>query len=305
VRIPFRYDSDEHLLEAMRFCAAIDLEAPNGQRVDRLISLQFPGYGIRHSHHVVWLMHQHRRAYELFDETTATAEEFRFRDDIRTYDREALGLAQKRFANSERVAERLQHYLQLDAEPLHHPPPFWEHFRCEDAQPYLFFPSRLETLKRQELMIRAMRFVRSPITLLLAGDGGQGEQLRSLATAEGVDNRVRFLGAISEAEKIAFYARCLAVCYPPFDEDYGYVTLEAMLSKKAVLTCSDSGGPLAFVQHEINGLVASPEPRDLATAIDSLAQQRDRTRRMGETAYRCYQELELSWDRVIDRLLQD
>ena len=39
----------------------------------------------------------------------------------------------------------------------------------------------------------------------------------------------------------------LGVIFPPLDEDYGYVTLEAMLAAKPVITCTDSGGPLEFV----------------------------------------------------------
>ena len=43
------------------------------------------------------------------------------------------------------------------------------------------------------------------------------------------------------------YAHSLGVIFPAVDEDYGYVTLEAMLSSKPVITCADSGGPLEFV----------------------------------------------------------
>ena len=63
------------------------------------------------------------------------------------------------------------------------------------------------------------------------------------APDEGVAARVRFLGEIDDDTLIELYANALAVVYPPFDEDFGYVTLEAFLSKKPVITTSDAGEP--------------------------------------------------------------
>ena len=48
---------------------------------------------------------------------------------------------------------------------------------------------------------------------------------------------------ISDEEKLRLYANCLGVIYPPLDEDYGYITLEAMLAQKPVVTTRDAGGP--------------------------------------------------------------
>ncbi len=47
--------------------------------------------------------------------------------------------------------------------------------------------------------------------------------------------------------------------YPPFDEDFGYVTLEAFLARKPVVTCTDSGGPNEFVVDGVNGYVCEPD----------------------------------------------
>ena len=69
-----------------------------------------------------------------------------------------------------------------------------------------------------------------------------------MADKLGVSKKVKWLGFITEQEKIDLYAKARAVVYPPADEDYGYVTLEAMLSSKPVITCSDSGGTLEFVR---------------------------------------------------------
>ena len=62
--------------------------------------------------------------------------------------------------------------------------------------------------------------------------------------------------------------------YPPFDEDFGYVTLEAFLARKPVITCTDSGGPTEFVVDGVNGCVCEPSPEAIAAAIDQLARER-------------------------------
>jgi hypothetical protein len=100
----------------MAFCDGYDLSAPNGQRVDRVLSLQFPGYGMRHPQHVVWLMHQHRAVYELFDPREATPALHRLR---KTSSRTTGGRCRRSaFANSRRVAERLRQYNSLESTPL-------------------------------------------------------------------------------------------------------------------------------------------------------------------------------------------
>jgi glycosyltransferase involved in cell wall biosynthesis len=62
-----------------------------------------------------------------------------------------------------------------------------------------------------------------------------------------IEPRVEWLGQ-SQRKKRALYAHTLGVIFPPVDEDYGYVTLEAMLASKPLITCTDSGAPLEFVQ---------------------------------------------------------
>src|SRR6187455_2875782 len=73
LRLPFKFSPESDIERLMAFCDGYDLSAPNGCAVDRVISLQFPGYGMRHPRHVVWLMHQHRAVYELYDEREATS----------------------------------------------------------------------------------------------------------------------------------------------------------------------------------------------------------------------------------------
>jgi glycosyltransferase involved in cell wall biosynthesis len=303
MRLPFQFAPEQAIHNVMSFAEQLDLTMPNGQRVDRVISLQFPGYGVQHPQHIVWLMHQHRAVYELFDPGKAGPEQFRLRDAVTAFDSRVLQKARHRFANSPRVAERLKVFNSLDSEPLLHPPALASFFRCAPAQPYIFYPSRLETLKRQELLIRAAALTRSDVGILIAGTGGQEPAYQELIAKLNLQNRVKLLGHITDAEKIAFYANCLGVFFGPFDEDYGYITLEAMLSAKPVITCTDSGGPLEFVVDQQTGHVVEPTPQCVAAAIDALAAATTKAEKMGENGLQHYRSKNINWNQTIEQLL--
>jgi len=109
---------------------------------------------------------------------------------------------------------------------------------------------------------------------------------------------------ISEDQKIESYARSLGVLFPPLDEDYGYVSLEAMLSSKPLISCSDSGGPLEFIEPGATGLVADPTPESMAEAMDTLWENRDGAEKMGVRARELYAGMRISWETVVAHLLQ-
>ena len=304
LRLPFRFSPEQDIVRAMEHAASLDFVRPNGVTIDQVISLQFPGYGVVHPDHRVWVMHQHRAVYELYDAAEASAELTRLRGQVIAFDNAALSRANRVFANSRRVAQRLSDFNRIAATPLYHPPAQADSFRREDALPFVFFPSRLETLKRQSLLIEAARRMRSSLKIVLAGDGGQRDALLALIERHGVGDRVALIGHVTESEKRAFYSRALAVAFPAFDEDYGYITLEAMLSSKPVITCTDSGGPLEFVRHGETGWVERPDADALARRLDWLAAHPREVAEAGLRGREAYQAADISWPRVVDALTQ-
>lgn len=308
LRLPFRFSPESDIRHLMDYVDSLDMSAPNGVTIDRAISLQFPAWGITHPEHTVWVMHQHRACYELWKDgpgkqDEATPEQRELRDAVQAFDNRHLGNARRLFANSQRVAERLEHYNGLKAAPLYHPPFGAEHFRCEEEWGYVFCPSRLESLKRQDLLIEAARHLKSPARIIIAGEGGQRERYQQLIQRHGLQQTVKLVGRFTEAEKLAWYAHSLAVFFGPFDEDYGYITLEAMLSAKPVITCRDSGGPLEFVEHEETGWVVEPDPLEIAAAIDAAWENSARTAEMGRAGQAAYHRAGISWQQVVSTLL--
>jgi glycosyltransferase involved in cell wall biosynthesis len=147
---------------------------------------------------------------------------------------------------------------------------------------------------------------RNPVRLVVAGTSDHpdyDDKLQSLARKLKVQKRVEWLGGVGEDEKRSRYASALAVVYPPVDEDYGYVTLEAMLASKPVITCRDSGGPLEFVVDQTTGLITDPIPEALAAAFDFVWENRDQSKAWGQAGRNRYEGLNLSWANVIQKLL--
>ncbi|WP_151704826.1 glycosyltransferase family 4 protein [Nitrincola alkalilacustris] len=305
LRFPFRFSPETAISDLMRHCEGLDMNLPNGVQIDKVVSLQFPGYGVQHDDHRVWVMHQHRAVYDLFDAEQASPELKALKQEIEAYDLAAFSRATKLFAESHTVAKRLQTHNNLIAPPLYHPPYGESHFYHADPYPYIFYPSRLETLKRQSLLIQAARYMRSPVQILIGGVGGQQENYAREIEQAGVGDRVHLIGRFSDEEKYALYARSLAVFFGPYEEDYGYITLEAMLSGKPVITCTDSGGPLEFVKNGETGLICPPEPQAIAEAIDSLHSQRRYSTEMGHNARHHYRAMNIRWSHVVETLLQE
>ena len=310
VAIPFKWYPPERILDQMLACRLFDLTETAGTRVDRVIGLKFPAYLIPHPNKVLWLLHQHRTAYDLWDhplgDLIQAANGLQVRDAIREADRQLIPEALAVFTIAANVSRRLQSYCGIDSTPLYHPPQDAGQFYCADAEDYFFFPSRLNALKRQALALEALAKTAQPVRLRFAGSAdtpAYAEALKETARRLGVSGRVEWLGAVGDEQKRDLYARALAVVFPPLDEDYGYITLEAMLSSKAVITTTDAGGPLEFVRGGSSGLVVEPTPEALATAMDTLWENRAQAARWGKASREQYDDMKISWHNVIHRLL--
>ena len=302
--LPFSYSSEALLERAVGFWDALRIKDLDSSDVDRVICIKFPGYYLQHSNKSVWLTHQHRVFYDLagtaHDPGSANPT---LRDEVRRLDTKHLGESQRLFTISKNVSARLLRHNGLKSDVLYHPPPGAESFTEGGIFPFIFAPGRLEGLKRHEILIRAMAKAPVGLRAIVSGEGGLAGHLQALAQELGLADRVEFVGHISDDLKRRLYANCLAVYFGPFDEDYGYVTLEAMLSAKPVITFRDSGGPCEFVLHDETGVVLDPDSDALAEALHQLWEDQAKARAMGRNGKAHYQDLDLRWDRIVDALV--
>jgi glycosyltransferase involved in cell wall biosynthesis len=306
VSLPFKWYPKEEILPHAAAWRLLDLSTSNGQPIDAVIATKFPSYFVRHPAKVTWLIHQYRAAYELcgteYSDFTHTELDVGLRERLVCLDREMLGESRRVYTISRLTAARLEKFNAVAAEPLYHPSRLADRLHAGPYGDYVLSVGRIESIKRVDLVIRAMRHVDPGVRLLVAGEGTQQEHARRAAEDAGVTDRVTFLGAVSDDVLVDLYAGALAVPYVPFEEDYGYVTLEAFLSRKPVITAHDSGGPLEFVEHGASGLVCAPAPEPLADAINRLAADRALAASLGDAGYG--RARTVTWDGVIERLLE-
>jgi glycosyltransferase involved in cell wall biosynthesis len=195
------------------------------------------------------------------------------------------------------VAERADHFPNGRDVFVAHPPTQLPVVPGKRGD-YLFTVSRLDSVKRVKLIAEAMGHVQADVELRIAGTGPDLEALRELAAA---DRRIKVLGRVPDTELLALYAGARAVAFIPYLEDYGYITLEAMLAGKPVITCSDSGGATELVRDGVTGLIVDPSPQAVGAAIDRLWSDKRATKRMGAEALTVARGV--TWDRVVEELL--
>jgi len=308
IKLPLKWYPPQEAINSCLAWRLLDLTASNAQKIDGVIATKFPSYIIKHPNKVVWLIHQLRSAYDLahtpFDDFMSYGKMGEIvRTKIHDIDNRCLDESKKVYTISQNIANRLWRFNKIKGEPLYHPPPLMGRYSSESSEDYIFYPSRLESVKRQELVISSMKYLKSDLRLKIAGTGSQLENYKILAKEYKVADKIDFLGYVSDDDLLEIYARSMCVAYVPFEEDLGYVTLESFLSKKPVITCKDSAGPLEFVEDGINGYVVEPSPEKIAESIDKLYRE-NTYKAMGERGYNKVNNMNLSWDIVIERLME-
>lgn len=274
----------------------LDLSAYDG-----VISTKAPSYAIRHQNHICYLVHTMRVFYDMFEHefpnpSSALSEQRKF---IQELDTSLLSFprTKKLFSIGHEINERLRLYNRLESNVLH-PALLQDRFKYSEYGDYLFLPGRLHRWKRADLVIQAMKYVEAPLMLKIAGAGEDESYFRELART---DDRIQFLGRISDDEMIELYAHALAVPFVPKKEDYGYVTLEAFKSERPVITCKDSGEPVFFVKDNVNGFICNADPMEIANCIDQLYNNRDIAPLLGKNGKQSIEHIH--WDSIAQTLL--
>jgi glycosyltransferase involved in cell wall biosynthesis len=305
--IPFKWYPKEELPAQAAAWRLIDLSESNGEPIDLVIATKFPTYFVRHPNKVTWLFHQYRAIYELcgteYSEFGHSEADVRLRDRLMRLDREALGESTRLFSIARNTSARLARYNGMTAEPLYHPPPLAGRLKPGPYGDYVLSAGRLELTKRVDLIIDALAKTPAPVRLVVVGEGPLRPQLEALAAERGVSGRVTFTGGITEQALVDLYAGALGIVFPPFDEDYGYITLEAFLARKPVITTTDAGGPLEFVADGVSGIVTDPHADAIAGAIARLDADRAYAARLGGAGFELARAI--TWDTVVDRLLDE
>lgn len=203
------------------------------------------------------------------------------------------------YSISKTVKERAEYFPEKSTVEVVYLPSGNQHTK-EGKYDYIFMVSRLDAPKRIDMLIKAMKYVKSDIPLYIAGTGPEKEKLEKLAAKDG---RIHFLGFITDREVEDYYANALVIPYFPQEEDYGLITYESMMHRKPVITTEDAGGPTEFVHDYETGFVTKCEPKAIAEKIDYMAQHIQEAKRMGENGYTLVKGI--TWESLLDTILHE
>lgn len=306
LRIPFQWEPPAKIPSQMLMVRAFELS-----NVDHVIALKFPAYLIRHPRKTLWLVHQYRQAYDLLDQGLSNLPSNEFGNAlqrvVQTADDESFLESRKIFSISEVTRQRLLQYNGVDSIVL--PPPInnKELFSPGTSSGYIFAGGRVNAMKRQHLLLEAMINSDKNVRLLIAGPPdtpADADRLTKLVSDNNLTDRVkldlRFLPRKTYAD---YVNNSTAVACIPFNEDYGYVAIEAAAAAKPIIATSDSGGILSFAKHEVTGWVVDPNVDALASAMSTVFKNTERTREYGFAALQLMESQMNEWPQIVDRLV--
>lgn len=186
---------------------------------------------------------------------------------------------------------------------------------CEDYPFTILIAARLVLKKGIDVALHAIAKLNHPrVRLMIIGCGPEASQLRSLSHELGIENRVSFVGAVSQEElalRMAWSQLLLMPSRSIFDPrkfTFDYETMGRSACEAAAcgipVIASHCGGLPEMVQNGLTGLLVRPgDAKQLALAIASLLHDPDRVIALGSAA-RQFAETELSFDHVFEQTLE-
>jgi glycosyltransferase involved in cell wall biosynthesis len=279
-----------------------------GRSINQVVTFRYPSYAVKHPQHVCWLNHRLREYYDqwpfLYSQlgVKGKLKESMRRLLIHTLDTRLLKHNVTRlYAQSQTIQKRLERWGGIKSEVLYPPPPQRD-YRTESYDNFIFSVSRLQRLKRLDLLVESFKHVKNKsLKAIIIGDGPEKNNIVQRIKDNNLEDRVTLLGKSTEKTVLDHFATCRAVFFAPEQEDYGFVTGESFASRKAVITANDSGGPAEIVANGETGFVCEPNPLELAEKMDRLAEDEALAQRMGEDAYTFISKI--TWEKTVKKLV--
>jgi D-inositol-3-phosphate glycosyltransferase len=175
------------------------------------------------------------------------------------------------------------------------------------------FAGRIQPLKAPDVLLRAVAVLlqetpalRSRLVVpVVGGPSGTGlehpESLAQLAAELGVQDVVRFVPPVAQAELARWCAAATLVAVPSYNESFGLVAAEAQATGTPVIGAA-VGGLTTVIRDGHSGLlVDSHEPRDWAAAMRRVLEDDELRSRLEAGAVD--QARQFSWERTAHNTL--
>ena len=307
LRIPFQWDPINIVPSQMLMVRALEIS-----NVDHVISLKFPAYLLEFPRKSLWLIHQFRQIYDLFESNQSQYESLQgFKEVqglIKSADNDYFSQLSRLYCISEVTRQRLQKFNGFNATVLIPPVNDPELFNNKRNDGYIFAGGRINSMKRQHLLLEAMQYADPSVKLIIAGPPdthSDGVLLETLVQRFNLGDRVKLdLGFLPKKKYADYINYSNAIACIPVDEDMGYFAMEAALSYKPIITTNDSGGILTIAKNRESGWVVEPMPESIGSAMSEAINQPRTSIRYGSAAYEILKNLDLNWPRAIEALLK-
>lgn len=152
-------------------------------------------------------------------------------------------------------------------------------------------------------MVEALRIAvheRGARDLRVRAVGADAARVGEAASRAGVAECFQFEPRLDNRALHALLAGARCVVYPPIDEPFGLVPLEAMAHARAVVACR-AGGPAEVVVPGVTGLLADPlDPAALADGLVNVWRDTGLAARLGRAGHERYRS-EFTLERFLDR----
>lgn len=174
-----------------------------------------------------------------------------------------------------------------------------ENYWGQGDRKVILFVGRLTEIKGVKFLISAMKSVEA--ILVIVGTGPLEEDLKIMAEELGINSKVIFEGAKTHEELKEIYASADIFAMTSVTiadgekEGLGLVALEAMASGLPVVAFR-SGGIVNIINHEENGLLASPgDAEELAGCINRMMNERELYEKVRKNANRSIKEYDYQY----------
>ena len=172
----------------------------------------------------------------------------------------ALNNIDKLLCLSEVVRDRIRKYWNVESKIIY-PPIETSKYKYAESEGYFLYVSRLSRIKRTDIVLGVFDNINEKLVVVGSDEEGFEERMKKM-------KNVDYEGRISEDEKIDLLAHCEAVIYPPMEEDFGIVPIEAFASGKPVIGVYEG-----FTKYQINkktGIFTFPTIKNIKEAIIEL-----------------------------------
>ncbi|MFC1624913.1 glycosyltransferase [Patescibacteria group bacterium] len=164
-------------------------------------------------------------------------------------------------ANSKEVKSRIKRFYRKDAVVIY-PPVSIKKVKKYKKENFFLAGGRLARPKRVDLAIKVFNKMKLPLIVFGKGFAGYGDQLKKMA-----GKTIKFVGEVSEQEKLKLMSQAKAFIFPAEEEDFGITAVETMSQGTGVIAYKSGGVKESVIEGKTGVFFEKPTIDSLIDAV--------------------------------------